>query len=160
MSVIDSMTMSAILRSDRVRRGQMKIFGWCAILNRRSIANLGIIFMNRLRGRAVQQTSQLERVWGVSFWVEGRPKIGSHQRPLASPRCPHVQKCAILSRHPTPGWSRLTSWPKETYAALPHAFVCSSGLKEPYESSSLRWRSHGKGCAISSKARAVFLLFT
>ena len=83
--------------------------------------------VSRLRGRAVQQTSQLERVWDVLFWEEG-PTIGFHPTFSGITAMPsHFKKCAILTGRPIQAWCNLARWPKEP---LPHSSFCSSGLKE------------------------------
>jgi hypothetical protein len=40
-------------------------FRYYAILNRRSIASIGMLPGEQTSGQAIQRTSQLERVWGV-----------------------------------------------------------------------------------------------
>jgi len=78
---------------------QANIFRNCSILNRRSIASVGMISESRLRGRAVQQTSQLERVWGVLFGA----KVYNRVSPTSSGITPMpriFKKCAMLSRLP------------------------------------------------------------
>jgi hypothetical protein len=132
-------------------------------LNRRSIASVGIILCEQTLGEGWSANVPTRKSWGVLFWEEGLLS-GSHQPPLASPRgAPHFKKCAILSRGPTQhGVSyRESRWPKELSGPPPCTF-CSSGAKERcgYGRLLLWWRSYGKGCAISSKARAAFFLFT
>ena len=85
---------------------QANIFRNCSILNRRSIASVGMISASRLRGRAVQQTSQLERVWGVLFWGEGI------QSGLTNPLwhyldAPHFQEMCNVEQTPNTAWCKL-----------------------------------------------------
>src|SRR5438067_357154 len=91
-----------------------------------------MIFVSRLRGRAVQQTSQLERVWGVLFWEEGLqsglPNLLWHHRDA-----PNCKKMYNFEQTPDTAWCNLARWPKELYGPPPFValFLRPEGAMRP-----------------------------
>ena len=149
------MSVMAILRQ-MSSPTQANIFRNCSILNRRSIASVGMISASRLRGRAVQQTSQLERVWGVLFWEEGLKLVSPTSSGITS--MPRIFKTMCnVEQTPNTAWCRLDDGRRNLYGPPPFVvlFLRSEGAMRPWSIALLMAQSR-KGCAISSKSSRHF----
>ena len=140
---------------DRDPTRAMKILRYCAILNRPSIAPVGMIFCEQTSGEGCSdKRPQPERVGAFCFGKKIYYLGSSLTSSGITARSPKFQEVCNSGQTPNTAWCNFPgiAMAQGTCPALPHSAFCSWGAKGRY--------GHGRDCsaggAVTKRLRHLF----